>query len=86
MAPTTTCCPAPAPHQREAEANAGGDHDLTDGTEQHHPPHSQQIGHGEMQAHAEHQQHDADLGQLAGDDVISDEAGVKGPTATPATR
>ena len=49
-------------------------------------PYGHQIGHGEMQAHAEHQQHDTDLGQLSGYGAIGDEAGVKGLTATPATR
>ena len=42
-----------------------------------------QIGHGEMQANAEHQQHDADLGQLSGNDAIGDEAGGEGADRHP---
>ena len=36
-----------------------------------------------MQADAEHQQHDADLGQLSGDDAIGDEAGGEGADRDP---
>ena len=72
-------CPhAPAPRHRHADADAGSDDDLANGAGNHHPPYGHQIGHGEMQAHAEHQQHDTDLGQLSGYGAIGDEAGGEG--------
>ena len=39
-----------------------------------------------MQADAEHQQDDADLGELLGQASVGDEAGCERPTATPASR
>ena len=68
---------------RQAEADAGREDDLAKGAGNHHPPYGQQIGHGEMQAHAEHQQHDADLGQLAREGAIGDEAGSIGADRHP---
>ncbi len=40
----------------------------------------------EVQADAEHQQHHAQFGQLVGQRLVGDEAGVNGPTQMPATR
>jgi hypothetical protein len=39
-----------------------------------------------MQADAEHQQHDADLGQLAGEPTSATKPGVAGPIRMPASR
>ena len=46
----------------------------------------QQILQREMQADAEHQQDDADLGELAGERLSATKPGVNGPTTTPASR
>jgi hypothetical protein len=46
----------------------------------------QQVLHREMQADAEHQQDDADLGQLAASAMSPTKPGVNGPISTPASR
>ena len=81
--------------QREAEGDAGAerpaepiakpdaehrrDGDLHDGAGHRDQAHRPQVFQREMQADAEHQQDDADLGQLAGQRLIGDEAGRIGP-------
>ncbi len=57
--------------QRGAERSCCDD--LHDGAGDRDAPHRQKLGKGEMQAHAEHQQHHADLGQLLGQMGVGDE-------------
>ena len=49
-------------------------------------PHREEVLEVEVQADAEHQQHDADLGELAGELGSAENPGVFGPMATPASR
>ena len=51
----------------------------TQGAGQGHPPHGEQLLEVELQADAEHQQDDADLGELVRQVLIGDEAGRLGP-------
>ena len=64
----------PAPPARESCADHGGDGDLRHCAGQRDGAHAQQCGNREMQADAEHQQDDADLGQLRGEIGIGDES------------
>ena len=56
-------------------AERGRDGDLHDRAGQRDPAHRQQVVQREVQADAEHQQHHADLGELARELDVGDEAG-----------
>ena len=85
--PKTRPAPSGQPkHQRQPHAEQRGDGDLDDRAGHGDGPHRQQILQRKVQADAEHQQDDADLGELGGQRRVGDEAGVNGPTSTPASR
>ncbi|GJD75310.1 hypothetical protein CFIICLFH_3551 [Methylobacterium goesingense] len=65
---------APAPDQRQGTAHGGGRHDLHDRTGQRDGAYRHQVLDREVQADAEHQQDDADLGELARELAVADEA------------
>ena len=66
--------PRPAQHMAEAGAHQAGDDDLDDRAGHDDARHRHQVLEREMQADAEHQQDDADLGELAGQGGIGGEA------------
>ena len=69
------------------DAERRGDRDLRQRAGDGDPAHRQQVLDREVQADAEHQQDDADLGELARPAPASaTKPGVNGPTATPASR
>ena len=77
---TATPMTSPAPRPRPASSAAsepqrGGDQDLPDRPGQRDPPDRQQVAQVEVHADAEHQQDDADLGQLGGHLRVGHEAG-----------
>ena len=61
---------------RQADADHGRDDDLSQRTGQGNAAHGEKILEREVQADAEHQQDDADLGQLPGKRAVSDDAGA----------
>jgi hypothetical protein len=63
----------PAPQQPERRAQAGGNGDLHDRAGNGEPAYRQQVVERKMQPDAEHQQHHAVLGQLAGEPDVGDE-------------
>jgi len=65
----------PAPEVRDRHAEQRGDGDLHDGAGQGNLAHRQQVVDRKMQADAEHQQHHADLGELAGQFHVGNKAG-----------
>jgi hypothetical protein len=69
---------APPPCPCGCRAEQGGHRDLREGARDRDPAHCEQIFHGEMQSHAEHHEHDADLSQLPGEGQIGDESGRGG--------
>ena len=69
----------PAPQPAQADAQGGRENDLEDGARHGEPSHRQQVGRGEVQPDAEHQQDDADLGQLHGKLAVGYEPGCEGP-------
>ena len=69
------CPPRPAPEMGHARAEQRGDRDLHRGAGQGDPSHRHQVVEREMNPHAEHQQDDADLGQLLGQGDVGDETG-----------
>ena len=71
---------------REPRAEQRRDHALPDRAGHGDGPHRQQLLDMELQADAEHQQDDADLGELFGDRGIGCEPGVYGPRSVPASR
>ena len=50
--------------QAEADAEQGREQDLAQSARHDHSAHGEQVGSREMQADAEHQENDADLGEL----------------------
>ncbi len=64
----------PAQHVGEAHAEEGRDGNLADGAGHGDIPHRPEVLEREVQADAEHQEDDADLGQLARQRLVSDEA------------
>ena len=67
--------------------SSGRDGDLHDGAGHGDGAHRQQVLQREMQADAEHQQDDADLGELVGQALVGDEARrERARPATPASR
>ena len=64
--------------QRQRHAEQGRDRDLHDGAGQGYGPDRHQIFKRKMQADREHQQNDADFGQLVGERLIGDEPRRKG--------
>ena len=54
--------------------SSGRDEALTQGAGHGHPPHGEQLLEVEVQADAEHQQDDADLGELVRQVLVGDEA------------
>ncbi len=62
----------PAPQARNADAEYRRSRHLHDGARQRDLAYRKQIVEREMKANAEHQQHDADLGELSGDLEIRD--------------
>ena len=66
--------------------SSGGDGDLGDGAGHGDGADREQVLQREMQADAEHQQDDADLGQIVGEAWSATKPGVKGPIRTPASR
>ena len=70
---------APAPGHGEGGAEEGGDDDLADRAGDGDPADGAEVGEGEMQADAEHQQDDAHFGKLAGQFAVGDEAEGIGP-------
>ena len=74
--PNTSPAPSPQPQkQRQRHTEQGRDRDLPDGAGNGDPAHGHQVGDGEVQADAEHQQDDADFGQLACECGVTDEPG-----------
>jgi hypothetical protein len=69
----------PAPPQRNARTERRGDDHLHHRARQRDLAHRQQVLQREMQAHAEHQQHHTDLGELARDLDVGDEPRGGGP-------
>ena len=67
--------PAPAEGDADQGAEQGRDEALNEGAGQGDPPHGQQLLEVEVQADAEHEQDDADLGQLVRQVLVGDEAG-----------
>ena len=65
----------PAHEMRQSHAECGGNDDLGNRAWDGDPLHLQQVVEREMQADAEHQQDNADLGQLIGDFLIGHVAG-----------
>ena len=59
-----TCPERPAEQVGETRPERGHDGDLPDGARHGDGPHGQQVGEGEVQPDAEHEQDDADLGEL----------------------
>ena len=76
----------PPPEQRQGHAQPGGDGDLHDGAGNGDFADRQQIVEREMQPDPEHQQHDADLGELGGKPTSATKPGVAGPMMIPASR
>ena len=67
------------PHNRgDADAEQRRDSDLDDGAGQRDAANGQQIFQGKMQTDAEHQQHDADFGELARQFDVGNKAGRGG--------
>ena len=66
--------------------SSGGDRCLRDRARDGDAANGQQLLEVELQADAEHQQDDADFGELFGDRRVDDEPGVFGPTSVPASR
>ncbi len=66
--------PAPAERVREQRAERRGHRALPDRAGHRDAPHREQVLDVEVQADAEHQQDDADLGQLLGEARVGDEA------------
>ena len=58
-----------------ADTHAGGNADLQHRAGQRNGAHFEQVVEGKVQAHAEHQQHHPNFGQLACQLNVSDEAG-----------
>jgi hypothetical protein len=69
----------PVPPERQRAAHERGDGDLDQGAGHGDLAHRQQVVEREMQAHAEHQQHHPDLGQLGRDLRVGHEAGRERP-------
>ncbi len=65
---------APAPQPGEAEPQERSHHDLADRAGDGDAAHCQQVGRREVQPNAKHQQDDTDLGQLARQPTVGDEA------------
>ena len=72
--PKTRFAQRPSPESRDGRAECGGDRHLPDCSGQGDPPHGQELTGGEVDADAEHQQDDADFGQLWGKVGVGDEA------------
>lgn len=70
----STAAPPTGPTEREPEPGAERDHDATgeQGAGHRQPAHRPQIGEREPEADAEHQQHDADVGELRGERGVAD--------------
>ena len=66
--------PAPSERMSDDRAEPGRDRALRDGSRDRHAPHREQLLEMELQADAEHQQDDADLGQLFGERTVRDES------------
>ena len=66
---------APAPQKRERHAAARGNRDLRKGAGHGNGAHRQQVRDREMQAYAEHQENDADFGELAREICVSYKSG-----------
>jgi hypothetical protein len=72
------------PHEeREAEAHGGSDSDLDNGAGHSNRANRQKVLEREVQPNPEHQQDDAELGELAGQFLIRDEAGREGSDRHP---
>ena len=71
----------PVPPVRDADqcAEQGRDKTLTKGTGESHPPYGEQFLEMELQADAEHEKNDPDLGELVRQVFVGDEAGRIGP-------
>ena len=67
--------PIPAECPRKKRAQARGDRTLRDGSGNRDMTHGEQFFDVELEADAEHQQNDTDLGQLLGQSGVGDEAG-----------
>ncbi len=70
--------PRPAEQVRARGAQPRGDRALDDRAGNGHAAHGEQLVEMELEADAEHQQDDADLGELAGEMCVGDEAGRVG--------
>ena len=85
--PNTTPAPRLQPHERgERHAERRGDRDLDHRARHRDPAHLEQVVEREVQTDAEHQQHHADLGELAASSRSATKPGVAGPIAMPASR
>ena len=71
---TSARAEGPAPAHGEGRAERGRDGDQQQRARHGHAADRREVGRGEMQADAEHQQDDADLGELAGKPGIGHEA------------
>ena len=71
--PNTMPAPRPQPARATTRPDRGGDEALDDRAGNRHALHREQLLDVELQADAEHQQDDADLGELLGDVAIGDE-------------
>jgi hypothetical protein len=73
--PKTRPDPRLHPHQWATPIpRAGGDGDLDQRARHRDAPHGEQVFHREVEAHPEHQQDDADLGELSRELEVGDEA------------
>ena len=71
---------------RDAGAQHRSDGALRDRTWDRDPAHREQLLEMELQADPEHQQNDADLGELFGEMCVGREAGRMGTDRNPASR
>ncbi len=73
----------PAPPPAHTVAEGSGDRHLAQRPRYRHPAHAPQVAQREVQADAEHQEDDAQLGELADGVHVADEARGEGPDGHP---